>query len=83
MKEIYFQVVGPDINSIQKFIEKVSHERFSVLNDFKITLEKEFDNDAYKNYFILPNNLELDHLEKEEWMKFYHDNNDLVWVSEF
>lgn len=79
---MHIQVVGPDINTNNKFVEKMSNKVFSKLNKFKITIEKEYDPKAIENYLILPEDLSLDHQEKQSWMEFYFQNN-MVLVSKF
>lgn len=80
---IYFQVIGPNKNLNNQFIEKMSNKKFSELNDFRETTEMNFDPGAQANYFILPNNIEMEHSMIESWMKFYYDNSSMVWVREF
>lgn len=77
--DIYFQVIGPNKNLNEQFIEKMSNKKFSELNCFRETTKMEFDPNAWKNYLILPDSLDLSQQEKEIWMEFIFSNN-VVWV---
>ncbi|MFW6226445.1 MAG: hypothetical protein ACOC3V_05760 [bacterium] len=83
MDKIYFQVIGPDENKNQEFIEKMSNKKYSLLNDFRTTTEKVFDSNAYKNYLVFTKDLDLPLEQEIEWMDFYHSNNSIDWVREF
>ena len=80
---MYFQVVGPSAELNEAFVEKMSNAKHAILNDFRVSTEKTFDTGAYKNYFILSDELDIDHSEREQWMQFYYENNKFVWVTEF
>jgi len=80
---MYIQVIGPDKNTNEKFIEKMFHSKYSELNKFKMTIEKEYDPRAYKSYFILTNDLEIDDQEKQQWIEYYLQHHEMTWVAEF
>lgn len=79
---MHIQVIGPDLDTNNKFIEKMANKTFSILNKFQITTEREYDSNAIENYLILPEDLNLDNQEKQSWMEFYFKNN-MVLVSKF
>lgn len=80
---IYIQIIGPDKTTNEKFVEKMFNSKYSILNNFKMTTEKEYDPKAYKSYFILPNNLAIDEQEKQSWIEYYLQHNNMTWVAEF
>lgn len=80
---VYFQVIGPDENLNTQFIEKMANKRFVQLNDYRSTTDRKFDHEAEANYFIMPDNIEMDHSEKQAWMEYYFNNSSMVWVKEF
>ena len=80
MNKIYFQVIGPDKEKNTRFIEKVANRRFSILNDFHMTTEKEFDKEAFKSYLILTD--DLDFAIKQEWMEYYYKYDSMELITE-
>jgi hypothetical protein len=81
MENMYFQVIGPNQELNEKFVEKIANKKYPVLNDFHITTKKEFDSNAHVSYFIFSDNIK--YTEQEEWMEFYYNNPSMIWVKEF
>lgn len=71
--KVYFQVFGPNEKNNLLFIEKVCSRRYSILNDFRMTVEMKLDKDAFMNYLILTQ--DTDFTEKQKWMEYYYNNN--------
>lgn len=79
---MYFQVVGPNKKLNELFVEQMSNKKYSQLNNFRSTTEMDFDSNAYQSYFIFPESMGLEQDEVTKWMKFYYDNDSMVWVKE-
>ncbi len=78
--KVYFQVLGPNEKHNLLFIEKVCNRRFSMLNDFRMTVEMQLDKDAFMSYLILTE--DTDFAEKQKWMEYYYNNNTMQLITE-